>query len=366
VIRFSALLVAVATGLLIAGVVTSKLALVYVAIGISALALVTLAAGTGLKRHELFGPAGEDLPANRPAQSARPEAVPVGAGNTGVTGGPASAAWDVDESASARSPFEGAGSFPASAAWPATGRDASRAGTGWPAPAQSTAQGPAGGGGWSGGLPEAGRFDTGLAAYSPPSPPAEKPRPAEPFRPFEPVVSSKPAPPPEAREADEADDAGKTAVVPVLTDAPAEDASGEDAPAEPVASVASDTEADAEEAVEPPVDAVDEAEARSEPAAEADAVTDSATDTEAETEATAEPENEPEEEPEPTSAADPNREVTVVPGVPRYHNASCILIRFMGEDDLEKMTLAAAQQVGCTPCRACLPDQEPADQQAGD
>jgi hypothetical protein len=54
---------------------------------------------------------------------------------------------------------------------------------------------------------------------------------------------------------------------------------------------------------------------------------------------------------------DPSMEVTVVPGVPRYHNATCILIRFMGDSDLDKMTLAAARQGGCTPCRACLPDQ---------
>ena len=50
-------------------------------------------------------------------------------------------------------------------------------------------------------------------------------------------------------------------------------------------------------------------------------------------------------------------EVTVVPGVPRYHNVRCILIRFMGDSDLDKMTLAAARDIGCTPCRACLPDQ---------
>ena len=30
---------------------------------------------------------------------------------------------------------------------------------------------------------------------------------------------------------------------------------------------------------------------------------------------------------------DPSMEVTVVPGVPRYHNARCILIRFMGDSD---------------------------------
>ncbi len=47
----------------------------------------------------------------------------------------------------------------------------------------------------------------------------------------------------------------------------------------------------------------------------------------------------------------------MVPGVPRYHNASCILIRFMADSDLDTMTLAAAREVGCTACRACLPDQ---------
>jgi hypothetical protein len=54
---------------------------------------------------------------------------------------------------------------------------------------------------------------------------------------------------------------------------------------------------------------------------------------------------------------DPTMEVTVAPGVPRYHNAHCTLIRFMGDSDLDKMTLAAAREIGCTPCRACLPDQ---------
>jgi hypothetical protein len=63
------------------------------------------------------------------------------------------------------------------------------------------------------------------------------------------------------------------------------------------------------------------------------------------------------EPPAPEPAAELQREVTVVPGVPRYHNAQCILIRFMGQGDLEKMTLAAARESGCTPCRACQPDQ---------
>jgi hypothetical protein len=50
------------------------------------------------------------------------------------------------------------------------------------------------------------------------------------------------------------------------------------------------------------------------------------------------------------------RQVAVVPGVPRYHHANCILIRFMSADDLQMMTLDEAAKAGCTPCRACQPD----------
>ena len=54
-IRFSAFLVAVAVGLLVAGVVTSRLALVYGAIGVSGVALLALGVGVLIKRRELFG-----------------------------------------------------------------------------------------------------------------------------------------------------------------------------------------------------------------------------------------------------------------------------------------------------------------------
>jgi hypothetical protein len=49
-------------------------------------------------------------------------------------------------------------------------------------------------------------------------------------------------------------------------------------------------------------------------------------------------------------------EVSVVPGIARYHKAGCILIRFLGDDDLETMSQAAAEESGCVPCRACRPD----------
>jgi hypothetical protein len=51
-----------------------------------------------------------------------------------------------------------------------------------------------------------------------------------------------------------------------------------------------------------------------------------------------------------------NDEVTIVPGVARYHRSGCILIRFLGGDDLETTTRRAAEADGCIPCRACEPD----------
>jgi hypothetical protein len=52
------------------------------------------------------------------------------------------------------------------------------------------------------------------------------------------------------------------------------------------------------------------------------------------------------------------KQVTVVQGVPRYHDEDCILIRFMADDDVQKMTVRQATEAGCTPCRACHPDTE--------
>ena len=49
-------------------------------------------------------------------------------------------------------------------------------------------------------------------------------------------------------------------------------------------------------------------------------------------------------------------QVTVVPGIARYHMPDCILIRFLGEDDLEAMPLGRAEESGCVPCRACRPE----------
>jgi hypothetical protein len=49
-------------------------------------------------------------------------------------------------------------------------------------------------------------------------------------------------------------------------------------------------------------------------------------------------------------------QVTVVPGVPRYHRRGCILIRFLSDGDLEISTRSAAEAAGLVPCKACQPD----------
>jgi hypothetical protein len=49
-------------------------------------------------------------------------------------------------------------------------------------------------------------------------------------------------------------------------------------------------------------------------------------------------------------------EVTVVPGVPRYHRRGCILIRFLSDGDLDTSTRRAAEAAGSVACKACQPD----------
>ncbi|HEY6478389.1 MAG TPA: hypothetical protein VIZ00_00070, partial [Streptosporangiaceae bacterium] len=58
----------------------------------------------------------------------------------------------------------------------------------------------------------------------------------------------------------------------------------------------------------------------------------------------------------PSASAGAETPVTVVPGIGRYHRAECILIRFLGEEDLEVTTKQAAQAAGSVPCKACRPD----------
>jgi hypothetical protein len=82
-------------------------------------------------------------------------------------------------------------------------------------------------------------------------------------------------------------------------------------------------------------------------------------DAKAERDAEAEPDAEaaaqPEDEPATAPAAAGTTLVAVVRGVPRYHEPDCVLIRFMPEGDLQKLTVPQAKADGCTPCTACHP-----------
>jgi hypothetical protein len=60
---------------------------------------------------------------------------------------------------------------------------------------------------------------------------------------------------------------------------------------------------------------------------------------------------------ESSAAGDDEMQVSVVPGITRYHKSDCQLIRFLSADDLEVMTKRAATDAGCVPCKACKPDQ---------
>ena len=66
-----------------------------------------------------------------------------------------------------------------------------------------------------------------------------------------------------------------------------------------------------------------------------------------------------------SAAGDDAMQVSVVPGITRYHRSDCQLIRFLSADDLDMMTKQAATENGCVPCKACKPDQLAADAAAG-
>ncbi len=113
-IRFSAFLVAVAVGMLVAGVVTSKLMLVYIAIGVSGVALLALGVGAAVNWRELTG---------------KPETAPTAAS----AHGPASAAQPVPAAQTAAVPVQVATPEPV-----ATGTAASS--PAWSAPAEPPAR----------------------------------------------------------------------------------------------------------------------------------------------------------------------------------------------------------------------------------
>ena len=85
---------------------------------------------------------------------------------------------------------------------------------------------------------------------------------------------------------------------------------------------------------------------------------DPGTETEPQTAVAAEAES-GESEPPAAPPADPAPGaglVSVIRGVPRYHDAECVLIRFMPEGDIQKLSIPQAKELGCTPCAACQPE----------
>ena len=416
-IRFSAALVVVAIGILVGGVATSRLSLVYVAIAVSAAALVVLAIGVVLKRKELFGeqpqtPAadagatgvGAGATIGQPALVGQAAAGAVGdrSGQSAfgqdapVTGPPVTVArdwpaWDAD-------------SRPAQSGARATGSDVPAGGwyqepdqaTPWRLPSRPDAptRGRHAGHLRSDAPPSSAPTSAAAsAAPAPPAPPAPPTQPVPQVQPASPDWPPPPSPPsgpdrplprswfdrttppePDAdadapladggskadgtddSAADQAVEDGATADVTAtfagIDDASddvaehgagtgAADAATDSGPEPSQASVTGEASAD----IEDPDSEQAEAKAGSSGPAEADAATEAPA---------------PNERQDAGQAAERERDdlkrITVVPGVPRYHNANCILIRFMGEDDLQKMTVPEATAAGCTPCRACQPD----------
>ena len=109
-IRFSAFLVVVAVGLLVAGVVTSKLLLVYIAIGVSGVALLALGVGAVVNWRELTGKPGTAQPETAEPGTAEPGTLEPSAQ------GPAPQAA-VPESVTSPA---AAGAAPGGSGWPAT------------------------------------------------------------------------------------------------------------------------------------------------------------------------------------------------------------------------------------------------------
>jgi hypothetical protein len=438
VIRFSAALVVVAIGVLIAGVATSSLLLVYVAIGISAVALLVLGAGVALKRDELF----------------RDDARPVSA----VDGGTAGQQVGVDQQPA--NSEAGSGSWvPVSAAGETfgspvfQGTSASRGNSGlgddvWGSPASRDDR-PA--------RPVSG-FPNRTSPGTPARPAAWPPPPKTSF----PAVPAAEAatPPPAARGGTQRPSAPPTRADPVLpwadslptranvargkladpvpswledvddVSAPAPSASSADAGLLKDRPSAATDDADGPDALTTGADAMDDAHVGARHATPADNEPDTwrmsptdadDNDNDNESSATADDSWQPDpadgfgdddldadnvadtgagtddahgdrtraddadlgdaassqaadDEAADASQADVGegeqgdgergdvrassgaQHVTVVPGVPRYHDPNCILIRFMSDDDVQRLSVPEAEEAGCTPCRACQPE----------
>jgi hypothetical protein len=436
VIRFSAALVAVAIGVLIGGIATSKLLLVYIAIVVSAVALLALAIGVVLKREVLFGeaqglvPAGAGAPPGPPARAgerqdqSRPAAfvpplaadppaplqvpegqVPEGQVRRDRVANTVSS-WEAQSARDQWSSSPGQGSTTAADGaapdWMPGGRDAHDPA----AAAAETAPSP-----------------SAVPPRTPPAPPSwfdrrtqsEASPPAVADAPAVAVPAGVPADASPADEDDDwptryswlDDDADESLTEPDDTDAPvgqtaragADDAGDHPAPEASVSTdsgpdQAPDTVAgaipsgdtpsgDTPSGDTPSGDTLSDAPPSSDSSAgdtlpgatqagaTAPPVAAVHADADAEPEpGHAEPEPEPESaepEPEPADSEPPFADtenpvpgddlMAVLRGVPRYHKPDCVLIRFMPEGDIQRLSAAQAKAEGCTPCAACQPEE---------
>ena len=439
-IRFSAGLVVVAIGVLIGGVATSKLSLVYVAIAVSAFALVMLAIGVALKRDELFGGGSEAVPASTGAVSEVPAGQLAGAGHVrGSNGhgredqpkirptGPATAAFEAAEAAAAKAAAAEAASKsaapptvaapsvtippvtapaeqrqhaysqastrvdetvadwdtrPPQAPWPPgdQGRQS------WVAREQAPRE-QAPGSGWGSSADQSAPpswFDrlnqpvvdpaTATAAPAEAAPAKAKnssaetePPTAGPFAAFAAKTSTPDvdppaaAPSPAAADVDTDDDDWPTRYSWLEdgdTDGGDTDGGDTDGAGQPDAAAAAEV-TPAAETVAASTLSPDTVPAKTVAVDEPIVTADSSAESAEMPAVTAAHEDEDEagdaEEPPAPQNADAKL-VTVIPGVPRYHDPDCILIRFMDEGDIARKSIPEAQAANCTPCAACQPE----------
>ena len=350
-IRFSAALVVVAVGVLIGGVATGTLLLVYVAIVLSALALITLAIGVVLKRDELLGVT------ERPGEDVMGAAAGQSAPTVQRGGYPAPPSHVRETGAPAPGP-----AVPPAPGMPVPGSAA--LGAPVPAPPASAPPAPA-----SAGVAET-RTDLTAFKADEPEKAGKKPGPdvAETRLDLSPVLADEPAAPiirptaaaeetrfdlPAARP-EGAAPPGKTASPQkAAPDAPppAADETRFDLPAVRPQGSGADTSRSDETRLDLPA----QPSAPASPSASAEGGTPPAAAGTPGQPAAPKPAGPagPAGSASGAKAAAGGTQVAIIPGVPRYHAPNCILIRFMEEEELEKMTLDEAKAAGCTPCTAC-------------
>jgi hypothetical protein len=461
VIRFSAALVVVAIGILIGGVATSSLPLVYVAIGVSVLALAVLATGVALKKDELFGEDARSAASGTQAQAGQHDQpvaqvaqpgpagweVPAAAEGSvfsredvfsGASRGQVPSAWGSSPGpAGPDNPWEQAsgtgqprgtewaqGGSPRPGAWPSEPDFPSAPAAAAPSPGKTAPRRPSAPPTradpvlpWADALPT--RVDIGKVKPpepvpswledvddEPAAPSARRPADVEPPAATQRVSTADviPGPPPATGEEstdtitgepvpDEADHGQAVSDLAIADEsANAGEAATDAGPAAdeslPVAKPLPDVESPSDveplpEASEPPTAeplAADEprpandamlaeesrpadevALAEDEPVPEGGSplVTGQPSEAEVLPEAAEPAEDEPVAEDTPPAADEASaggKPVTVVPGVPRYHDQDCFLIEFLPADELRQMTVHEAEATGCTPCGACQPE----------